>query len=98
MRLDHCCATVIHLFAVLAAAISFSTVVYSAERSIERRATGPDNPLMLWYPKPADKWTDGVTVGNGRLGAMIFGRPEKDRLQLNEITVWSGGRVPLKIQ
>jgi alpha-L-fucosidase 2 len=46
---------------------------------------------MLWYPKPADSWTDGVAIGNGCLGAMVFSQPEKDRLQLNDITVWSGG-------
>jgi hypothetical protein len=39
-----------------------------------------------------------VDAAAGRVGAMIFGRPEKDRLQLNEIIVWSGGPVPLKIQ
>jgi alpha-L-fucosidase 2 len=49
------------------------------------------NPLTLWYSKPAEKWVQALPVGNGRLGAMIFGQPEKERLQLNDITVWSGG-------
>jgi alpha-L-fucosidase 2 len=43
----------------------------------------------LWYDKPADRWEKALPVGNGRLGAMIFGEVEKERLQLNEITVWS---------
>ena len=51
-------------------------------------------PLMLWFPVPAEKWTDALPVGNGRLGAMIFGRPQHERLQLNDITVWSGGPQP----
>jgi alpha-L-fucosidase 2 len=51
-------------------------------------------PLMLWYPAPAVKWTDALPVGNGRLGAMIFGRPQHETLQLNDITVWSGGPQP----
>jgi alpha-L-fucosidase 2 len=51
-------------------------------------------PLMLWYPSPAAKWTDALPVGNGRLGAMIFGRPQQETLQLNDITVWSGGPQP----
>jgi alpha-L-fucosidase 2 len=49
---------------------------------------------MLWFPVPAEKWTDALPVGNGRLGAMIFGRPQHERLQLNDITVWSGGPQP----
>lgn len=53
-----------------------------------------DSPLMLWYDKPADKWVQALPVGNGRLGAMIFGQPAKERFQLNDITVWSGGPQP----
>ena len=45
---------------------------------------------VLWYAKPADKWTDALPVGNGRLGAMVFGGIEAERLQLNEDTLWSG--------
>lgn len=48
----------------------------------------------LWYNKPANAWVEALPIGNGRLGAMIFGRPERERLQLNEITVWSGGPQP----
>ena len=44
----------------------------------------------LWYVKPAERWEQALPVGNGRLGAMIFGGIEKERIQLNEITVWSG--------
>ena len=44
----------------------------------------------LWYSAPADKWQEALPVGNGRLGAMIFGGSDKERLQLNDITVWSG--------
>jgi alpha-L-fucosidase 2 len=46
---------------------------------------------MLWYDKPANVWTEALPVGNGRLGAMVFGDPHKERLQLNEDTVWGGG-------
>jgi alpha-L-fucosidase 2 len=48
------------------------------------------NPTTIWYRRPAAKWEEALPVGNGRLGAMIFGGIEKERLQLNEITVWSG--------
>jgi alpha-L-fucosidase 2 len=47
--------------------------------------------LKLWYAKPAEKWTDALPVGNGRIGAMIFGGVEKDRIQFNEETLWTGG-------
>jgi alpha-L-fucosidase 2 len=49
----------------------------------------PDN-LQLWYTKPAQKWTEALPIGNGRLGAMIFGGIENDRIQFNEETLWNG--------
>jgi alpha-L-fucosidase 2 len=50
-----------------------------------------DNRLVLWYDKPAVKWVEALPVGNGRLGAMIFGGVAQERLQLNEGTLWAGG-------
>src|SRR3954451_20194253 len=48
--------------------------------------------LKLWYNKPSGKtWENALPIGNGRLGAMIFGNVEKEIIQLNEHTVWSGG-------
>lgn len=52
------------------------------------------DPLTLWYPAPAATWTDALAIGNGRLGAMVFGIPDHERQQLNDITVWSGGPQP----
>lgn len=49
-------------------------------------------PLTLWYEQPAQKWVEALPVGNGRLGAMVFGNPTNDHFQLNENTVWSGQR------
>ena len=49
--------------------------------------------LSLWYKQPAAVWTEALPVGNGRLGAMVFGRVEEELLQLNEATLWSGGPV-----
>ena len=46
--------------------------------------------MILWYPQPASEWTQALPVGNGRLGAMVFGGVEKERLQLNEVSLWSG--------
>jgi alpha-L-fucosidase 2 len=46
--------------------------------------------LKIWFTRPAEKWNEALPVGNGRLGAMIFGGIEKERLQLNEESVWTG--------
>ena len=46
--------------------------------------------LKLWYDKPASIWNEALPLGNGRLGAMVFGDPAVERLQLNEETIWSG--------
>jgi len=45
----------------------------------------------LWYTKPASRWTDALPIGNGKLGAMVFGDPYKEHIQFNEATLWSGG-------
>lgn len=45
----------------------------------------------LWYDTPARLWTDALPLGNGRLGAMVFGDPLHERLQINEDTFWAGG-------
>ncbi len=55
-------------------------------------APGPASGLALWYRRPAAEWLEALPVGNGRLGAMVFGRVADEQIQLNEKTVWSGGR------
>jgi alpha-L-fucosidase 2 len=49
-----------------------------------------DTYLKLWYNHPAKQWVEALPVGNGRLGAMVFGDPCKEIIQLNENTVWAG--------
>ena len=46
---------------------------------------------VLWYTHPAEKWENALPIGNGRLGAMVFGRTDEEIIQLNEDTYWSGG-------
>ena len=65
-------------FIGLAALISFSSKAQT------------NNNLKLWYTQPAAKWTDALPIGNGRIGAMIFGGVEKERIQFNEETLWTG--------
>ncbi|KQN69469.1 alpha-L-fucosidase [Duganella sp. Leaf61] len=59
--------------------------------SVHAKPSTPD--LTLHYDRPAAAWTEALPVGNGRLGAMVFGRPGDELLQLNEATLWSGGPV-----
>ncbi|HVG13850.1 MAG TPA: glycoside hydrolase family 95 protein, partial [Chitinophagaceae bacterium] len=55
----------------------------------------PKKDLVLWYNRPAKDWNEALPIGNGRLGAMVFGRVEEELIQLNEETLWTGGPVDL---
>ncbi|MES1222886.1 MAG: glycoside hydrolase family 95 protein, partial [Bacteroidota bacterium] len=57
--------------------------------SIDNKTFNP--ATLLWYKKPAAKWEEALPVGNGRLGAMVFGKVNEERIQLNEDTYWTGG-------
>ena len=62
-----------------------------AEVTFSGMANPPDEALSLWYRQPATEWTEAMPVGNGRLGAMVFGGVDEERFQLNEDTLWAGG-------
>ncbi|RYG69985.1 glycoside hydrolase family 95 protein, partial [bacterium] len=51
------------------------------------------SPRSLWYRQPAKLWEEAMPIGNGRLGAMVFGGVADERLQLNEDTLWDGYRI-----
>ncbi|MDX9753022.1 MAG: glycoside hydrolase family 95 protein [bacterium] len=51
---------------------------------------GEENPLCLWYEKPASEWVEALPIGNGSLGAMVFGGVETERIQFNQDTLWTG--------
>jgi alpha-L-fucosidase 2 len=51
--------------------------------------------LKLWYDEPAEYFINALLLGNGRLGAVVYGRPEVETINLNEETFWSGGPVDL---
>ncbi len=59
------------------------------------RAEAPGEPLTLWYRQPTSAWREALPVGNGRLGCMVFGGVARERLALNEDTVWSGAPIPV---
>ncbi len=57
--------------------------------AIENKKFNP--AALLWYTEPAATWEEAISTGNGRLGAMVFGKYNEERIQLNEDNYWSGG-------
>lgn len=55
------------------------------------QASDTQDALKLWYTQPAREWTQALPIGNGRLGAMLYGGIEQEQLQINEDTLWTGG-------
>jgi len=84
---------------ILSSAKSDTTVPTSADAAfpfiqpvaVTPLTGAPAGGLTLWYQQPALYWEEALPVGNGRLGAMVFGGVSDERLQLNEDTVWAGG-------
>ena len=78
---------------ILVYLLLISTTAISQEKNIaDAINTKHFNPsTILWYNSSAKKWEDALPVGNGRLGAMVFGKHGEERIQLNEDTYWTGG-------
>jgi alpha-L-fucosidase 2 len=79
------------LVTALLGALLFAACPGSAAPEFTGEAQAPAEPLSLWYRQPAKAWTEALAIGNGRLGAMVFGRVSQEILQLNEDTLWGGG-------
>jgi alpha-L-fucosidase 2 len=81
--------------AMLLLGTQLSAVGQTADANSSAAFTGqtsaPDELLSLWYRQPARYWVEALPVGNGRLGAMVFGGVDRERIQLNESTLWAGG-------
>ena len=60
-----------------------------AAENISTKSFDPSS--FMWYTKPAEVWEEALPIGNGRLGAMVFGGVKEEKIQLNEDTYWSGG-------
>jgi alpha-L-fucosidase 2 len=58
-------------------------------------SAAPDGGASLWYDKPATGWLEALPVGNGSLGGMIFGGTDKERIQFNEQTLWTGDEIKM---
>lgn len=68
-----------------------SFIISSCSNSEKIKEANSD--LKLWYNQPAEKWTEALPIGNGRLGAMVFSGVSKERIQLNEESLWAGIRI-----
>ena len=71
-------------FLLLLTSVAFSC----AEKTVPEKEINPS--MVLWYDEPATEWTEALPVGNGRLGAMVFGGTNSENIQFNEETLWSG--------
>ena len=69
----------------------FAGLGFAATNAPGAAAAGKSSLMTLWWSQPAPQWDQAMPVGNGRLGAMIFGEAAKERIQLNEDTLWAGG-------
>jgi alpha-L-fucosidase 2 len=69
-----------------------SAVVLAQSTTSGNPGSTQKNPMTLWWKTPAPQWDQAMPVGNGRLGAMVFGQTAKERIQLNEDTLWAGGK------
>ena len=55
--------------------------------------SSPVKKTELWYRQAAADWNEALPVGNGRLGAMVFGDPVSERIQINEESIWAGSKI-----
>lgn len=65
-------------------------ILFLTATFISCKKNSHEQELKLWYDQPAQNWNEALPIGNGRLGAMVFGTPSEEHLQLNEETVWAG--------
>ena len=77
-----------HFIASAGLAFAFPGLAQAKVLATEREGR---KDLSLWYDQPAGPWVEALPVGNGRLGAMVFGRPAQERLQFNIDTLYGGG-------
>ena len=75
---------------ILCALVAFSM---AAQARVTAKGAGSEArqlPMRLWYNQPATFFEESLPIGNGKLGALIYGNPDDDILYLNDITLWTG--------
>ena len=67
---------------------------YKESITLDALSESPAEELSLWYSRPAKIWEEALPLGNGRLGAMVYGGVGQEMIQLNEDSIWAGPPVP----
>ena len=67
-----------------------SVAAFAAIQMFSAQAEEKGCSTLMWYDAPAKEWTDALPIGNGQMGAMLFGGVESERIQFNEYTLWTG--------
>lgn len=81
------------LLLVLATLVCVSSLAEVYAQSVEGWPEEYAARMLLRYQQPAQEWVEALPVGNGRMGAMVFGRTDLERIQINEESVWAGHRL-----
>ncbi|MBQ6063028.1 MAG: glycoside hydrolase family 95 protein [Prevotella sp.] len=66
------------------------TITFAIALSAFTMAQAQQLPMKLWYDRPADFFEESLPIGNGKMGALVYGNPDNDTLYLNDITLWTG--------
>lgn len=73
--------------------MNFKTIIITASAALSATvAAASGTEAVMWYQTPAKEWIEAAPLGNGRIGAMVYGGIKQDRIALNEITLWAGQR------
>ncbi len=91
--MNHLCKTVLVYTSIFIAFLSMPVISTAQDMNVSDRIDKQQfSPAsFMWYSKPAAQWDEALPVGNGRLGAMVYGKANDEIIQLNEDTYWSGG-------
>jgi alpha-L-fucosidase 2 len=90
MLLHELCSSTIPMSTPSSRTVLLPLLLSCALRSVVAQPGAAASP-RLWYRQPASTWNEALPVGNGRLGAMVFGGMADEHIQLNEETLWTGG-------
>ena len=83
---------IVNISRITLAVVSIVMCELTVAGPVAARPAAPDSATTVcWYTQPAKAWDQALPLGNGRLGAMVFGDPARQRILLNEETVWTGG-------
>jgi alpha-L-fucosidase 2 len=78
-------------------ALTVAVAALTASTALANRPFADQLPMKLWYNQPATIFEEALAIGNGKLGAMVYGGPDDNLLQFNDITFWSGRPVNLNM-